>query len=81
MIKKKILTPPTPGIKTSTPFFLRPFALLITGAVEKMFLNPNLRLQWDFLESQLASAPSGGGYLCGAQMTGADIMMIAPLGM
>ncbi|KAM0794536.1 hypothetical protein BDR22DRAFT_875415 [Usnea florida] len=67
------------AIKTSTPFFLRPLALLLTGAIETKFLNPNLRTQWDFLESQLATSPNGGGFLCGADLTGADIMMSFPL--
>lgn len=66
-------------IKTSTPFFLRPLALLLTSALESKFLNPNLRAQWDFLESQLATSPNGGGFLCGADLTGADIMMSFPL--
>lgn len=69
-----------PDIKTSTPFFIRPLALMITGAIESKLLNPNLRTQWDFLESQLATSPDDGEYLCGANLTGADIMMSFPLG-
>ena len=68
------------AIKTSTPFLIRPLALLITAAIESKFLHPNLRAQWDFLESQLATSPDGGDYLCGANLTGADIMMSFPLG-
>lgn len=63
------------------PFFLRPLALLITGAVETKYLQPNLKTQFDFLESQLATSPDNGQYLCGATLTGADIMMSFPLGM
>ncbi|CAF9907682.1 MAG: hypothetical protein ALECFALPRED_003751 [Alectoria fallacina] len=67
-------------IKTSSPFFLRPLALLITGAVESKFLRPNLASNFDFLEHQLATSPDDGSYLCGANLTGADIMMSFPLG-
>lgn len=79
-LSKNKLSPNT-AIKTSTPFFLRPLALLLTSALESKFLNPNLRANWDFLESQLATSPNGGDYLCGADLTGADIMMSFPLGM
>lgn len=68
------------NIKTSSPFFIRPLALLITGGIESKFLNPNLKTQFDFLESQLATSPNDGEYLCGADLTGADIMMSFPLG-
>ncbi|CAD6575011.1 MAG: hypothetical protein ASARMPREDX12_007061 [Alectoria sarmentosa] len=68
------------NIKTSSPFFLRPLALLITGAVESKFLRPNLASNFDFLEHQLATSPDHGSYLCGANLTGADIMMSFPLG-
>ena len=63
------------------PFFLRPLALLITGAVDSKYVRPNLKTHFDFLESQLATAPDGGGYLCGIDLTGADFMMSTPLGM
>lgn len=53
---------------------------MITGAIETKFLTPNLKTQFDFLESQLATSPDEGGYLCGAELTGADIMMSFPLG-
>ncbi|KAF6230729.1 hypothetical protein HO173_011081 [Letharia columbiana] len=66
-------------IKTSSPFFIRPLALLITGGIESKFLTPNLKAQFDFLESQLATSPDEGEFLCGADLTGADIMMSFPL--
>lgn len=44
-----------------------------------MFLNPNLENNFGFLESQVKSAPNGGGYLCGSKLTGADILMSFPL--
>lgn len=59
------------------PFIVRPLTRTIANQVDKQFLNQEFRKQWDFLESQLSS--SGGDYLCGSQLTGADIMMIYPL--
>lgn len=67
-------------MKAQSPFFIKPVVLLITGAVESKFLNPNLKLHFDFLESQIATSPNGGQYLCGTQLTGADILMSFPLG-
>ena len=44
-----------------------------------MYLNPNLKNNFSFLESQLESAPNGGGFLCGSKLTGADLFMSFPL--
>lgn len=44
-----------------------------------MFLKPNLENNFNFLESQVKSAPDGGGYLCGSKLTGADILLSFPL--
>lgn len=44
-----------------------------------MFLTPNFRTHFSFLESQLATSPNGGKYLCGKELTGADILMSFPL--
>ena len=52
---------------------------MITGAVESKFLLPNLETHFGFLESQIASSPDGGGYLCGPELTAADILMSFPL--
>ena len=66
-------------MKSKSPFFVKPIVLMLTGAVESSFLLPTLKLHLDFLESQLATSPDSGEYLCGADMTGADIMMSLPL--
>ena len=66
-------------IKTSVPFFIKPIAKLITGAIESNYLRPNLKTNFDFLESQIASSPDQGEYLCGSTLTGADIFMSFPL--
>ncbi|KAL8671919.1 MAG: hypothetical protein Q9168_003594 [Polycauliona sp. 1 TL-2023] len=67
-------------IREKSPFFIRPIASAITGNIESMFLKPNLESNFDFLESQVKSAPDGGGFLCGSKLTGADILLSFPLG-
>ena len=52
---------------------------MITGAVRKSFLTPNLDTHFSFLESQIASSPGGGQFLCGKELTGADILLSFPL--
>ena len=44
-----------------------------------MFLTKNFETHYAFLESQLASSPDGGKYLCGKDLTAADILMSFPL--
>ena len=48
-----------------------------TYQMNEMFLDPNVKTHFDFLEQQLAS--SGGDYFCGKEITGADIMMSFPV--
>ena len=59
------------------PFIVRPLTRTIANQVDKEFLNQEFAKQFSFLEESLGS--SGGDYLCGANLTGADIMMIYPL--
>lgn len=66
-------------VQQSVPFFIKPVSNFITGGVEKNFLEPNLAANFGFLESQLASSPNDGGYLCGSELTGADFLMVFPL--
>lgn len=78
-----------PVIKSApVPFFIKPITNMIVGRVNSSFLQPNLDTQFAFLESQLASSPSGassssstgpGDYLCGPALTAADILMSFPL--
>ena len=42
-------------------------------------LNNNFKTHLAFLESQISSPPDGGKYLCGKDLTAADIMMCFPL--
>ena len=68
------------AIKKQSPFFVKPLVLMITGGVESKFLNPELDKHFNFLENQISTSPRNGQYLCGPQLTGADIMMSFPLG-
>ena len=61
------------------PFFIKPIVRAIPARVETMFLNRNFETQFGFLESQLKSSPEGGKYICGKDLTAADIMLSFPL--
>jgi len=61
------------------PFFIKPITGKIVGNLHDSFINPNFVTHFGFLESQLASSPGGGKYLCGPNLTGADILMSFPL--
>lgn len=62
-----------------TPFFIKPITRAIANRMYSMFLTQNLATHFSFLDSQVASSPDGGKYLCGAEVTAADIMMSFPL--
>ena len=47
--------------------------------MDKLFLIENYKTHFGFLESQLATSPDGGKYLCGKDLTAADILMSFPL--
>lgn len=64
-----------PGV----PFFIKPIPRIVASEVEKSFLTRNLNSNFDFLEDQLKTAPGGGPFLCGKQLTGADIMLSFPI--
>jgi glutathione S-transferase len=61
------------------PFFIKPITKAIAGRVDSAFLTRNFDTHFGFLESQLASSPNGGDWLCGKELTAADIMMSFPL--
>ena len=67
-------------IRTKAPFLIRPISNAIVNNVDSLFLTPNFRSNWEFLENQLATSPNEGKYLCGKDLTGADILMSFPLG-
>ena len=57
------------------PFFVRPVVRKITGGVRESFLNPQLKLHLEFVESRL----QGRTWLLGGTPTAADVMMGFPL--
>lgn len=63
-------------LTTSTPFFLRPIASLIAGAVRSNYLQPNLDKNIRFLNSELQQ----NQWFAGRDFTAADIMMRYILG-
>ncbi|KAJ7287077.1 glutathione S-transferase [Mycena rebaudengoi] len=70
----------TKGIKNApVPFFIKPVTGKVAAGVGTGYLNNNFTTHFTFLEEQLTSAPSGGPYLCGAKLSGADILMSYPL--
>lgn len=61
------------------PFLVRPIAKGIANNVEKALIKPNLDSHFAYLEDLLKTSPGGGKYLCGPQLTAADVMMSFPL--
>lgn len=47
----------------------------MASQVESAFLARNLDNHFRFLDEQLKTAPGGGPFLCGKQLTAADILM------
>lgn len=47
--------------------------------MDAAFLTENNKTYFQFLESQVASSPGGGKWLCGTELTAADMMMSFPL--
>jgi glutathione S-transferase len=60
---------------TPVPFFIRPIVRKITGAVNDAFINPNVKLHLDYIESELGRSE----WFVGNQFTAADIQMSFPL--
>ncbi|OAP64325.1 hypothetical protein AYL99_00297 [Fonsecaea erecta] len=61
------------------PFFIKPITNSVAGKIESSYLQRNMKSHYDFLEAQLATSPDGGDYLCGKDITAADIMLLFPL--
>lgn len=68
------------------PFFVRPIAGFVAGKVINAYIFPNAKKHLAFLEDMLKNAPTDGGeagregkYLCGDELTAADILMGFPI--
>lgn len=61
--------------KPPMPALIRPVAGIIAGAVEKRFIDPQLKLHLDFLEGELGKS----AWFAGPEFTAADIQMSFPL--
>ncbi|KAI1809966.1 glutathione S-transferase [Poronia punctata] len=55
------------------PFFIRPLTSMVVGQVFSSFVLPNIKSVFGFLEKQLET--SGGDFLCGKNLTSADILI------
>jgi glutathione S-transferase len=60
-------------MKAGAPFFVRPLVNIIADRVLGSFVIPTLKKHLTFLEDQLTT--SAGDYLCGANLTAADILI------
>lgn len=68
------------GLKgPSVPFFVRPITTLIANQLIAMIVFPNMKRHFAMMEEYLATSPKGGNYMCGPNLTGADIMLAYPL--
>ncbi|KAI5863251.1 putative glutathione S-transferase [Durotheca rogersii] len=55
------------------PFFLRPITSMVARQLFSSLVFPNVKAQLSFLEQQLKT--SGGDYLCGPELTSADVLL------
>ena len=60
---------------TPMPFFVKPIVGQVVKKTNQQFINPQLKLHLDFLESELAQRT----WFAGAQFSAADIQMSFPL--
>ncbi len=62
-------------VPKQAPFFVRPVASMISAAVTKGFLRPNIETQLDYIEAELTASP----WFAGGSFSAADVMMSFPL--
>lgn len=67
------------AIRNSPPFFVRPITSIVASQVESAFLNRNVEGNLNFLEERLKTAPGGGPWICGKNLTAADILLSFPV--
>ncbi|EWG49815.1 hypothetical protein FVEG_09203 [Fusarium verticillioides 7600] len=59
------------------PFFIRPISAILANRIFSAFIFPNVHVNLKMIEGHLAT--SGGKYICGPQLTAADILLSFPL--
>lgn len=62
-------------IEDNAPFMIRPIAKIISEQVKKLFINPNIKSHFDFLESELNKR----SWFAGDEFSAADIQMSFPI--
>ncbi|RMD43026.1 hypothetical protein DV735_g2119, partial [Chaetothyriales sp. CBS 134920] len=68
------------GVETApVPFFIKPIVNTIVSRVRSAAITPQFKTHYQFIESQVQTSPNGGQYLCGPDLTAADILMSFPL--
>jgi glutathione S-transferase len=65
--------------ESKVPFFIKPVTNGVASKIMSMFLEPSFKTHYEFLEGQLNTSPERGQYLCGPNLTGADILLSFPL--
>ncbi|MGB3768351.1 MAG: glutathione S-transferase [Phormidesmis sp.] len=62
-------------VEQKTPFFLRPLAGAIVGAAKSSYINPQIQLNLDYMESTLEESL----WFAGSEFTAADIQVSFPV--
>lgn len=62
-------------IESTSPFIIKPIAKAISSQVKKLFINPNIKTHFDFMEAEIKS----GTWFAGSDFTAADIQMSFPI--
>lgn len=62
-------------VESNAPALVRPIAKGISGNVKKLFINPNLKTHFDFLEAEIGKT----GWFAGSDFSAADIQMSFPI--
>ncbi|KAJ5779929.1 hypothetical protein N7457_005089 [Penicillium paradoxum] len=74
-----VMTLVNDSIRNAPPFFVRPITNLVASQVENQFLTRNVEGNLAFLEEQLRTSPDSGQYICGKELTVADILLSFPV--
>ncbi|RMZ79083.1 hypothetical protein DV737_g3585, partial [Chaetothyriales sp. CBS 132003] len=61
------------------PFFIKPIINMIVSQIRSAAVTPQFETHFQFIESQLKTSPNSGQFLCGPDLTAADILMSFPL--